>query len=83
MPTLFIIVMSFFFTKGENNVKSNIRVASFPFNRNTITLYMCNGVEMVVEKLMREEPMTGIDFLILIGLFSFVIYLFRDIRGKK
>jgi hypothetical protein len=44
---------------------------------------MCNGVEMVVEKLMREEPMTSVDFLVLVVLFSFVIYLFRYIRSKK
>jgi hypothetical protein len=58
-------------------------VASFPFIRNTITWDMCNGVEVVVEKLMREEPMTSVDFLILVVLSSLVVYLFRYIRSKK
>ena len=38
---------------------------------------------VVGEHLMREEPLTGIDFIILIILFSIVIYLFKYIRNHR
>ena len=83
VPNLFIIVMIFSITKGENNDKSNYSMDFISLYGNTITCDMCNGMEIMVEKLMREEPMTSVDFLILVVLSSLVIYLFRYIRSKK
>ena len=84
VPNIFIIVMSFSITKGEQNDKSNYPMDFIPLNGNSMSCTTISFLESVVgEHLMREEPITGIDFLILIGLLSIVIYCFKYIRNHR
>jgi len=76
--------MSFSITKGEHYVKSNYPMAFIPFYGDINIHIIISLLEGVVgEHLMREEPLTGIDFLILIGLFTIVIYCFKYIRNHR
>jgi hypothetical protein len=42
-----------------------------------------NSMEIMVENIVREHPLTTIDFIILMGLLSIVIYCFSYIRRHK
>ena len=84
MPNLFIIVMSFSIDYGEQNDKRNFTMVFISFYGDISIHIIISLLESVVgEHLMREEPLTGIDFLILIGLFSIVVWCFNYIRRHK
>jgi len=57
-------------------------VVAISLDGNYFTNTLITFMETMVEDFVRQ-PMTGIDFLILIGLLSIVIYCFRYIRSKK
>ena len=74
------------FSKGETNGKNfttDDGMVNLPLHWNNHTDFMCDWMEVVVEKFMRTEPMSTIDFLIITILFTMVIYLFNYIRKKK
>ena len=84
MPNIFIIVMSFSIDYGEQNDKRNFTMVFISFYGDISIHIIISLLESVVgEHLMREEPLTGIDFIILIILFSIVIYLFKYIRNHR
>ena len=84
MPNLFIIVMSFSIDYGEQNDKRNFTMVFISLYGDINIHIIISLLESVVgEHLMREEPLTGIDFIILIILFSIVIYCFKYIRNHR
>jgi|21_taG_2_1085346.scaffolds.fasta_scaffold07297_3 hypothetical protein len=55
-----------------------------PLNGNCPIDTLCIDMEnMVGEHLMRTEPLTEVDLIILLGLFSIVIWCFKYIRNHK
>ena len=54
-----------------------------PLDGNILTDTLSIFMEIMVGKLMREEPMNSIDFLIITVLLTIVIYLFSYIRRNK
>ena len=84
VPNIFIIVMSFSIDYGEQNDKRNFTMVFISFYGDINIHIIISLLESVVgEHLMREEPLTGIDFIILIILFSIVIYCFKYIRNHR
>ena len=76
--------MSFSIDYGEQNDKRNFTMVFISFYGDISIHIIISLLESVVgEHLMREEPLTGIDFIILIILFSIVIYLFKYIRNHR
>ena len=53
------------------------------FYGNSLTDSLSDSMEILVGDIVREHPLTTIDFIIIIGLLSIVIYLIRYIRRHK